>query len=314
MGQRAATLAAALFCVATASYISHADTPKTLDGLITSYLDGRGAEVQIAPSEQLARRFALDFIGVVPTPADVQAMQGKTPADMFDYFASKGAVPHTDGETPYVWINLLKDADFFLLSNSTQFSQVAHIVEFRDQLRRTYAESWSYKDFARWALESQMFLNRFPSGADRANAAFFLFLGRDSLASEVPVGNMWNGYALTDANISNANAETDPLFHVHDYDFNRCSDGSVVCSATLWSTTGSTPAQAIDLIVETPMFAEATVNRFWERFMGYSLPGVEFPDMRKVLVEGLVASNFDINWLVRELTTSPAYTQEMMFR
>ena len=48
--------------------------------------------------------------------------------------------------------------------------------------------------------------------------------------------------------------------------------------------------------------------------MGYPLPGVEFPQVRRVLAEGLIASDFDINWLLHELMTSPAYTQEMMFR
>ena len=28
----------------------------------------------------------------------------------------------------------------------------------------------------------------------------------------------------------------------------------------------------------------------------------------------LVANDFDVNWLIQELTTSPAYTQEMMYR
>ena len=52
----------------------------------------------------------------------------------------------------------------------------------------------------------------------------------------------------------------------------------------------------------------------WHRYVGAPLPGVDFPDMRRVLVQGFVASDYDVNWLIRELTTSAAYTQEMMFR
>ena len=51
------------------------------------------------------------------------------------FLAGKGPMAHTGGEPAYVWINLLKDADRFLFSNSSQFSQVAHVREFRDQLR-----------------------------------------------------------------------------------------------------------------------------------------------------------------------------------
>ena len=125
---------------------------------------------------------------------------------------------------------------------------------------------------------------------------------------------MWNGYALTDSSIPASQAESDPLFHVHDYDQARCDAGDLVCGATLWSTSGTTPAVAIDVMVTSPLFAEATVDRYWQRFMGAPLPGVEFPDVRRVLVEGLIASDYDVNWLIRELTTSPAYTQEMMYR
>jgi hypothetical protein len=312
--EQRAFLAVSLLCAATATIAVQAEEPQTLDGIINAYLDGRGATVQLAPTGQLARRYAIDLNGVVPRPLEVQQMVNRSPAQIFDYFENKAALPHTDGERPYVWSNLLKDADFFLFSNSTQFSQVGHIVEFRDQLRRIYADGWSYREFVRWALESQMFLNRFPSGADRANAAFFLFLGRDSLAPEVPFGNMWNGFALTDPDINANQAEVEPLYHVHDYDQARCNGGNLVCEATLWSTTGSTPDVAIELLVGSPLFAEATVDRYWQRYMGETLPGVEFPDLRRVLVEGLIASNFNVNWLIKEITTSAAYTQEMMFR
>ncbi len=285
-----------------------------LDVLIRAYLSERGAEVQVAPPAQLSRRYAIDLTGVVPAVTDITATAEMSPEQMFDYYMATPPAPHTAAELPYVWHNLLKDAHHFLFSNSTQFSQRAHIVEFRDQLRRVYAEGWSYQEFARWALSSQLFINRFPSGADRANAAFFLFLGRDSFSSEVPMGNMWNGYALRDPDIGAGQAETNPDYHVYDYDPTRCGQNGVVCEATLWTTTGSTPEEAIELIVTAPMFAEATVNRYWERYVGQELPGVEFPDIRRVLAVDFVAANYDVNWLIRELTTSPAYTQEMMFR
>jgi hypothetical protein len=299
---------------AVATYPSHAEEPTTLDGLIRSYLEGRGASVQIAPDGELARRYALDVTGVIPSTSDLAATQGKTPAEMFDHFVGRAPMSHTGGERPYVWLNLLLDADHFLFSNSTQFSQVAHIVEFRDQLRRVYDEGWSYQSFARWALRSQMFLNRFPSAADRANAAFFLFLGRDSLAPEVQVGNMWNGYALLDPSIPTGDAEIEPNYHVHVFDPDRCQNGEAVCDATLWATTGADPDTAIELVVSSPLFAEAAVDRYWRRLVGTPLPGVEFPDVRKVLVMGLVAHDYDVNWLIREIATSAAYTQEMMFR
>jgi hypothetical protein len=312
MGRNWAVLATTLVCASLATLALRADEPDTLNGLITDYLEGRGAVVQLAPHHQLARRYAIDLTGVVPSAADLSATQGMSPGQMFDHFSAKGPMAHTGGERAYVWINLLKDADHFLFSNSAQFSQVSHISEMRDQLRRVYQEGWSYQDFARWALESQLFLSRFPSAADRANAAFFLFLGRDSLAPEVQLGNMWNGYALIDPNIPMSDAEIDPLYHVSDYDQSRCDQ--LVCEATLWSQVGATPDDAIELIVGSPVFAEATVDRYWQRFMGTPLPGVEFPDVRRVLVQGLVASDYDINWLVREITTSAAYAQEMMYR
>ncbi len=300
--------------MASATLVSYAEEPETLEALIVDYLEGRGAEVQIAPDYQLARRYAMDLSGVVPSIADLQATKGMSPGEMVDYFTAKGAMAHTGGEMAHVWINLLKDADHFLFSNSTQFSQVGHITEFRKQLRRCYADSWSFEAFARWALKSQLFLNRFPSASDRANAAFFLFLGRDSLPSEVPVGNMWNGYKLLNPDLEPSDAESDPDYHVYVYDPNLCSSGQVNCDATLWSTDGSTPDEAIDLIVGSPMFAEATVNRYWRRYLGVALPGVEFPDVRRLLAEGFVESGYDLTWLIRELITSPAYTQEMMFR
>jgi hypothetical protein len=314
MAQRSRLVAMAVSALVSATAISHADEPATLDQLITSYLTSRDASVQLAPDGQLTRRYALDVTGVVPSSADLDFCEGKTPAAMFDYFASKGAMPHTTGEPPWVWTNLLKDADHFLLSNSSQFSQVGHLREATDQLRRLYVEGYSYQELTRWFLKSQVFLNRFPSAADRANAAFFLFLGRDSLASEVPMGNMWNGYQLLDPDIPASDAETEPNYHVHAFDPAICASGTMVCEATLWTETGSTPDEAIELLVTSPMFAEATVDRYWERVMGTALPGVEFPELRKLLVEGFVASGYDVGWLLREVMTSAAYTQEMMYR
>jgi len=285
-----------------------------LDDLIRAYLAERGAEVDIAPEGELARRYAIDLTGVVPTAADLDAVAGMTPEQMFDYFATKGPMPHTGSEQPYVWVNLLRDADRFLFSNSSQFSQVGHVREFRDQLRRVYADGWSFQEFARWALQSQMFLNRFPSAADRANAAFFLFLGRDSFASEVQAGNMWNGWALRNPSIPASQAETNPDYHVHDYDQSRCGSGAVDCTGELWSTTGDTPTAAIESIVTSNLFAEAAVDHYWQRLVGYPLPVVDFPELQRALVQGFIASGYDVNWLIREIATSAAYTQEMMFR
>jgi len=306
---------AGLIVALAATSVALAEAEDTaLDQLVRDYLSERGAEVAIAPPEQLARRYAIDLTGVVPAPSDIQATAAMAPGEMFDYFAVKGPMPHTDSEAAYVWSNLFKDADHFLFSNSSQFSQRGHVTELRDQLRRVYSEGWSYKEFATWALESQMFLNRFPSGADRANAAFFLFLGRDSFSSEVPVGDMWNGYYLRDDNIEASQAEVDPDYHVYDFDASRCTSGEAVCDSSLWNVPGSTPGVAIGLMVDSPMFAEATVDRYWARYVGSRLPGVEFPDIRRVLAQGFVASNYDVNWLIREITTSAVYTQEMMFR
>ena len=241
-------------------------------------------------------------------------VDGMTPEQMLDFFVAKGPMPHTFGMRPYVWINLLNDADHFLFSNSSQFSQVGHVREFRDELAKVYSEGRTYKDFARWALKSQMFLNRFPSGADRANASFFLFLGRDSLASEVPSGNMWNAYRLLKDGIDIEDAEIDPDYHVYIYDPERCDDGRASCQAELWSQSGSRPDDVIELLVASSMFPEATVDRYWQRYMGDPLPGVDFPEIRQLLVRGFLASGHDVNWLIREIATSAAYTQEAMFR
>lgn len=285
-----------------------------LDELLRGYLAERGAEVRLAPPGQLARRYAIDLTGVIPTLADLDACAAMTPPQMFDHFRTRGPLPHTGEEDAFVWVSLLHDADHFLFSNSPQFSQVAHVRELRDQLRRVYADGYSYRELARWMLTSQAFLSRFPSPADRANAVFFLFLGRDSLASEVQVGNMWNGFTLRRPDLSAAQAETDPDYHVYDYDEAVCREGRVLCAAELWGRSGSTPEEAIELLVGSPLFVEATVDRYWERYIGRPLPGVDFPDVRRHLVRGFVDSGYDVRWLVREITTSIAYTQEMMFR
>jgi hypothetical protein len=299
-----------LIVVVTGFQARTASADGELDLLIREYLTARGTDVLLAPNAQLARRYAVDFTGVLPTPADMQAVKGMDAGEMFDHFTAKGAMGHTNGEAAYVWSNLLKDADHFLFSNSTQFSQIAHILEYKTQLRRVYAEGLSYKEFVTWALESQMFLNRFPSGADRANASFFLFLGRDSLSNEVPYGNMWNGYRLVDQNAQPGDAN----YHVYIYDETVCSSGQMMCEAELWGERGSTPAEAIDIVLSSHMFAEATVDHYWTRLMGAPLPGNDFPEIRSVLVDGFVAQNYDVNWLIREIATSVAYTQEMMFR
>jgi len=310
-----AFLAVTVASMVTATAASYANDPQTLDELIVDYLDGRQTEVLIAPDYQLARRYSLDLNGVVPSMYDLDMTVGMSPDGMFDYFAGKGVMAHTRGEPAYVWLNLLRDADHFLFSNSVQFSQVEHIVEFRTQLKRCYETGWSYQDFARWALESQMFLNRFPSGADRANASFFLFLGRDSLAAEVEVGNMWNAYVLIDPDATPPDdMDFNGLYHEYEFNPTVCNDGTMVCDAQFWGTEGSTPNEAIELMVTSSIFAEATAERFWLRAMGTVLPGVEFPDLRRLLAQGFVKSGYNLNWLIREIATSPAYTQEMMFR
>ncbi len=286
----------------------------TVDGLIRDYLASRGASAQLAPSRQLARRMAIDLTGVVPSAADLAACEGKSPGEIFDHFVAKPAMAHSRGLRPYVWAQLLRDADDFLLSNSSQFSQVGFVRELEGRLAQVYAAGGNYRDFARWALTSQYFLARFPSPADRANAAFFIFLGRDSLASEVPIGQMWNGYRLRNASIPATQAETNADYHVYDYDAQRCSSGQVVCEAQVWAKIGKTPQEATELVVTSQLFAEATVARYWRRLMGRPLPGNDFPEIRRALVAGLIARDFDVNWVLREIATSPAYAQEMMFR
>lgn len=292
---------------------ANAQQERGLDALIRDYLAERGATAQLAKQGQLVRRYALDLTGILPSAQDLAACEGKSPSEVFDYFRAKGPMPHTRGEAPYVYVNLLKDADHFLFSNSTQFSQVAHLREYQSHLRALYADGASFQDFARWALESQMFLNRFPSAADRANAAFFLFLGRDSLASEVPVGNLWNGWALKNASIPATQAESNPDYHVYTYQPALCG-AARLCEADLWGKRGSSPQQAIDWVVSSHLFAEATVDRYWSRYIGTPLPGSDFPELRRALVRGLVQSKFNLNWLIKEITTSAAYTQEMTFR
>jgi Protein of unknown function (DUF1549) len=286
---------------------------ETADELIRKYLQQRGTDAQLARHGELVRRFAIDLTGVIPSPAEVAALQGKTPREMFAHFKAKPAMAHTRGEVPYAWVNLLLDADHFLFNNSSQFTQVRFIREFRDQLRRLYTEGYSYQEFVRWALESQYFLSRFPSAADRANASFFLFLGRNSLPSEVPAGNMWNGWVLKTASIPATQAESNVDYHVYVYTPSVCTT-TVLCAAPLWSITGSTPKEAIDAMLASTVFAEATVERYWVRLMGTRLPGNDFPDVRRALVQGLIASGWNVNWLIEEIATSAAYDQEMMFR
>ena len=309
-------LAASALVTAVLATVSHgaAEDDPTLDEVITGYMIERGAAVQLAPDPQLARRYAIDLTGVVPTAEDIAVCEGRSPAEMFDYFRGKPPMAHTRGDSPYVWANLIEDADHFLFSNSPQFGQVRHIRALEDRLRRVYADGESYADFARWALESQYFLARFPSGADRANAAFFLFLGRDSLASEVAVGRRWNGWVLRAPDLPASAAEDDPDYHAHDWDPSVCESGAMLCEAELWGVRGSTPAEAIEQMVGSTLFAEAVVDRYWERYVGEPLPGVDFPIIRRVLVRGLRDHGYDVNWLIREIATSPAYTQEMMFR
>ena len=315
-GQLTARLAlwAVALVVASTVPASGAEPSESLDGRIRMYLDARGTYVQMAPEHQLARRYAIDLTGAVPSPADLIAIRGRTPAQMFDYFVAKGPTGYSGEERPYVWVNLLYDADHFLFSNNIQFSQVAHIREFRDELAKVYREGRNYLEFARWALTSQMFLNRFPSAADRANASFFLFLGRDSLSSEVPFGNMWNGYRLKNRRVPGQESETHPDWHVYIYDEIRCTSGRVACKAELWSRSGSTPEDAVDLLLNSPLFAEALVDRYWQRLIKTPFPGVDFPELRQMLAADLVAREYDVNWLIREIATSAAYTQEAMFR
>lgn len=286
---------------------------ETADELIKKYLQQRGTDAQLAKHGELVRRFAIDLTGIIPTPADVAALEGKTAREIFAHFKAKPPLAHTRGETPYAWVNLLLDADHFLFNNSTQFTQVRYIREFRDQLRRLYTEGYSYKEFVRWALESQYFLSRFPSDADRANASFFLFLGRNSLPSEVPAGKMWNAWVLKNATIPASQAESNVDYHVYVYAPTVCTT-TALCSAPLWSITGSTPKDAIDAMLASTIFAEATVERYWTRLMGTPLPGNDFPDVRRALVQGLIASGWNVNWLIEEIATSAAYNQEMMFR
>ncbi|MCP4445981.1 MAG: DUF1549 domain-containing protein [Myxococcales bacterium] len=304
----------ALFGIAlSGSIVLAAGENGPLNDMIVEFLTERGSTVQLAPPNQLTRRMSIDLTGVTPTLADMEATEAMSPEQMFDYYVGIGPMPHTGGISAYAWVNLLHDADEFLFSNSVQFSQVTHIQEYNTQLERLYSEDWSYQEFTRWALTSQMFLNRFPSGADRANAAFFLFLGRDSFSNEVPAGNMWNGYVLRNPNLDASDAETNPDYHVYDYDPSRCGT-EVICEAELWSQVGSTPEAVIGQIVESPLFAEAVVERYWQRMIGTPLPGVDFPVIRTSLAQNLIANNYSVNWLIREIATSPAYTQEMMFR
>ena len=102
------------FLVAAGNPTAHAGE---LDDLIRGYLQARGTDIQLAPWSQIARRYALDLTATLPSLEDLAACEGLTPEQMYDYFASKEPMPHTAGDAPYVWSNLLKDADHFLFSN-----------------------------------------------------------------------------------------------------------------------------------------------------------------------------------------------------
>ena len=68
---------------------------ESADELIRKYLAQRGTDVQLAKHSELVRRYAIDLTGVIPSAADVAALDGKTPREMFAHFKAKGALPHT---------------------------------------------------------------------------------------------------------------------------------------------------------------------------------------------------------------------------
>jgi hypothetical protein len=177
-----------------------------VDAVIVPMLVARGFAPTAEDSAVLCRRMSIDLTGITPTPDELaQHCAGKTPGEIADYFMTKKTgvnvptVPAGEAAelyTPYVYVNRRWWADSF------QYRGFSVFIRDLDRLvGKAYAGQIPYDEFARQALASPAFLERF-GGADVdldvvaiASQSIRIFLGRQALVEEAQdFGNLWRGW------------------------------------------------------------------------------------------------------------------------
>ncbi len=270
-----------------------------VDAVIVPMLNANKLMVRPAPSAELTRRMALDLAGRMPTLDEYTMLEGKKASEVADYFM-------VTKKDEFVKMGQRFFSDIFLYNNSSQFSQIKHIVEFNDTAAMVWNGTMSWKAFSSYAVKSPMWLNRYPSADNRGEQAFAYFLGRDAFGFERSFGVMWNGYVMApNGDKAQVGGQPNPRYHEYDLDPTvGCAQNA--CTVTILGQEGSSVDDALRIIQGSELFDEGIVQQVWKRYMGGPI-AIEAPELRIKLMQFVRANDYSVPKLVREIVTSSAY-------
>lgn len=292
---------------------------------------GVGLRNQPVVRAEACRRLFVDMIGRFPTRDDMVATcDGKTYGEIALNLINR---------EEFLDVNQRRWADKLLYD--TQSVSVERIYDMDNLVGKLYRGQIAYDEFAAVVSSHPVLTRRYDTAEDRAEALFWIFMGRPPLQHErADMGrlyNLWsNGYydhpdlqmRLPDSHIryrciddeGNPDPETKSectsvLWGYHelimkpDIRAQSSNDGE----ATMWS--GLLKSEEWEML-QQPGRILARERAFWEalvddvlvQYMGFDM-GTEVPKVREELVEYVLEHNGDIRSLHYAVATSVPYLQ-----
>lgn len=275
--------------------------PNLVDQYVLARLDRLQIEPHWASEQELIRRMAMDLTGQLPSAADYTALAGADAAQMATYFMGQ---PGYTMVSQVIFSDLLKYSD----SKDPAYSTVEQVRSLNDLVAAVHSITapLPFDEFAKQVIMHPAYLSRFTSNADRATAAFTLFIGYEPVTQyDFRFANMFRGYELMD--------EDARIFEWTGQCDNLETPETETCVAEMWGMVGSDPFDAGNMLVSQPAFAEHTAEWIWQRYIGAAIDPT-LPELTVALGDLFAESGYSMNSLTHEIVTSAAYTQSYEYR
>lgn len=289
---------------------------------------GVGLDTQPIRTAEACRRVFADMIGRFPTRQEVEDVcAGRSWGEVVNDLMSRDAfVEHNQR----LW------ADRLLYNNEAV--SVVRIFDADELVGKLYRGEVPYDQFAAVISAHPVLTRRYSTPGDRAEALFWLLMGRPPLGSErsdlARLYNLWHNGYYDDPNLGERLPDAYIEYDCVDDDGNVNPETKGECTSVLWGYH--------ELILEPDLRAEGDENIMWsgliraneweklqmpgrilsqqrefwekavddvlEQYLGYDL-GRQVPTVRDELVDYMLDNNADIRSLHYAVATSAAYLQ-----
>ncbi len=309
-------------------YCAGLDLKNPVDRGLCPSLWGVGLKTQPINTDEACRRLFADMIGRFPTEKEVEdTCKGRSWGDVVNDLMSRDK---------FVELNQRFWADRLLYNN--QAVSVVRIFDADDLVGKLYRGEIPYDEFAAVISAHPVLTRRYSTPGDRAEALFWLLMGRPPLGSErsdlARLYKLWhNGYyddpslgarlpdAYIEYNCVDDNGNIDPqtkgectsiLWGYHELilqpDLRAEGDDHIMWSGLLRAKEWQKLELPGRILSHQREFWEKVVDDVIEQYLGYDL-GRRVPQVRRELVDYMLQNNADIRSLHYAVATSAAYLQ-----